>query len=220
MIVPHVLVVDDDLRLLDLIKRYLCQNHYWVSSAPKVFHAERALSIFKFDAIILDVMLPEEDGWSFLERKCANLPPVIFLSAMGGPKERVKGLSLGAKDYMMKPFEPTELLLRLRNLISTECVLQLGEYWLNLKQNLVYDAHKQVVPLTELENKVLVYMAHHPNEIVKREELIQTFFSTTSNPRVLDVTLSRLRKKLDPFNAHPELFSAIRNQGYILQIRT
>ncbi|ETZ07467.1 protein PetR [Holospora obtusa F1] len=220
MIIPHVLLVDDDLRLLDLIKRYLCQNNYWVSSVTRVFQAEYALNIFRFDAIILDIMLPEEDGWSFLERRALDLPPVIFLSAMGGPKERVKGLSLGAKDYMMKPFEPTELLLRLKNLISTECVLQLGNCWLNLKKNLLYDSYNHIVFLTELENKILLYMANQPNEVVKREVLIQTFFSTSSSARVLDVTLSRLRKKLDPLNAHPELLSAIRNQGYILQAKT
>ncbi|PPE04255.1 response regulator transcription factor [Holospora curviuscula] len=220
MMAPHILLVDDDLRLLDLIKRYLHQYHYWVSSATRVIHAEQALSTFRFDAIILDVMLPEEDGWSFLERRSFDLPPVIFLSAMGGPKERVKGLSLGAKDYIMKPFEPTELLLRLRNLIPAARILQLGNVWLNLQQKVLYDAQQHIIPLTELENKVLVYMAHRPNKVIKRDELVERFFSATSNPRVLDVTLSRLRKKLDPSNTHRGILHAIRNQGYILKLHT
>ena len=213
----HILLVDDDIRLLDLIKRYLHRNEYWVSSATHVIQAEQALNVFRFDAIILDIMLPEEDGWSFLERRLSDLPPVIFLSAMGGPKERVKGLSLGAKDYIMKPFEPTELLLRLRNLIPPERVLHLGNACFNFRQQVVYDVHHHIIPLTELEKKILVYMAHRAHEVIKRDELIQTFFRNTSNPRVLDVTLSRLRKKLDASNSHPSMLSAIRNQGYILQ---
>lgn len=220
MTTSHILLVDDDIRLLDLIKRYLEQHHYWISSATRVSQAEHALKLFKFDVIILDVMLPEESGWSFLERSVSEIPPVIFLSAMGGPEERVKGLSLGAKDYIMKPFEPTELLLRLRNLIPGEYVLNLGSRYFDVRKNTLYDCDTKIIQLTELENKILGHMVRNLNRLVTRDKLMTEFFGSASNVRVVDVTLSRLRKKLDPDNIHPNVLSPIRNQGYILQAQS
>lgn len=213
----HILLVDDDIRLSDLIKRYLQQHNYWISTATRVSEAELALSVFRFDVMLLDVMLPEENGWSFLSRNTIMLPPVIFLSAMGGPEERVKGLSLGAKDYIMKPFEPTELLLRLKNLIPSEYILDLGERYFNVRDGQLYDQTHQIISITELERKIMLYMAKHLNQRVPRETLMDLFFSTASNIRVVDVTLSRLRKKLDPENTSPQILSAVRNKGYIFQ---
>ena len=217
MSTSHILLVDDDLRLLELLKRYLQQHNYWISTATRISEAEHALSVFRFDVMLLDVMLPEENGWSFLSRNTLVLPPVIFLSAMGGPEERVKGLSLGAKDYIMKPFEPTELLLRLKNLIPAEYILDLGDRYFNVRNGQLYDQTHQMVPMTELEGKIMLYMTKHLNQRVPRETLMALFFSTASNIRVVDVTLSRLRKKLDPENTSPQMLSAVRNQGYIFQ---
>jgi two-component system phosphate regulon response regulator OmpR len=144
----------------------------------------------------------------------------MFLSAMGGPEERVKGLSLGAKDYIMKPFEPAELLLRLKNLIPSEYILDLGARYFNVRNGHLYDQTHQTISITELERSILLYMAKHINQPVSRETFMSLFFSTASNIRVVDVTLSRLRKKLDPENTSPQVLCAVRNQGYIFQAQS
>ncbi len=218
----HILVVDDDNRIRDLLKEYLSDNHYIVSTAENADEAKNRLKYFKFDIIILDVMMPGQNGYDLTkEIKKQMKVPIILLTAKGEVESRIKGLELGADDYISKPFEPKELLLRLKNIINKENKINL-----NLKYNVgnaEIDLNKMTVQLNNKlkkinnsERKIFIEMLANPGRIYSREEIGK--ISGISQERSIDVMITRLRQKLESNPKNPKYLQTIRGSGYVLWI--
>ena len=197
----HILVVDDDDRIRNLLKEYLSENNYMVSSAENAEQAKEKLEYFKFDTIILDVMMPGQDGYELTKAIKKNINvPIILLTAKGEVENRIKGLEFGADDYISKPFEPKELLLRINNIIKKNNKIDL-----NLKYhvgNAQIDLNKMVIILDKKnrkinnsEKKVLIEMLSNPGKTYSREEIGK--ISGISQERSIDVLITRLRQKLE-----------------------
>ena len=218
----HILVVDDDDRIRSLLKEYLSDNNYIVSSAENADQAKIKLEYFKFDIIILDVMMPGQSGYELTkEIKKKFKVPVILLTAKGEVENRIKGLELGADDYVGKPFEPKELLLRIKNIIKNNIKIDL-----NIKHAIgkaKIDLNKMVINLKEKnkkinnsEKKVLMEMLSNPGKTFSREEIGQ--ISGISQERSIDVMITRLRQKLEINPKNPKYLQTIRGSGYVLWI--
>ena len=218
----HILVVDDDDRIRSLLKEYLSDNNYIVSSAENADQAKIKLEFFKFDIIILDVMMPGQSGYELTkEIKKKFKVPVILLTAKGEVENRIKGLELGADDYVGKPFEPKELLLRIKNIIKNNIKIDL-----NIKHAIgkaKIDLNKMVINLKEKnkkinnsEKKVLMEMLSNPGKTFSREEIGQ--ISGISQERSIDVMITRLRQKLEINPKNPKYLQTIRGSGYVLWI--
>ena len=218
----HILVVDDDNRIRDLLKEYLSDNHYIVSTAENADEAKNRLKYFKFDIIILDVMMPGQNGYDLTkEIKKQMKVPIILLTAKGEVESRIKGLELGADDYISKPFEPKELLLRLKNIINKENKINL-----NLKYSVgsaEIDLNKMTVQLNNKlkkinnsERKIFIEMLANPGRIYSREEIGK--ISGISQERSIDVMITRLRQKLESNPKNPKYLQTIRGSGYVLWI--
>jgi two-component system, OmpR family, phosphate regulon response regulator OmpR len=218
----HILVVDDDNRIRDLLKEYLSDNHYIVSTAENADEAKNRLKYFKFDIIILDVMMPGQNGYDLTkEIKKQMKVPIILLTAKGEVESRIKGLELGADDYISKPFEPKELLLRLKNIINKENKINL-----NLKYSVggaEIDLNKMTVQLNNKlkkinnsEKKTFIEMLANPGRIYSREEIGK--ISGISQERSIDVMITRLRQKLESNPKNPKYLQTIRGSGYVLWI--
>jgi two-component system phosphate regulon response regulator OmpR len=217
--IAHILIVDDDHRLRDLLKRYMQRQNFLVSTASSLAEAKHVLSLFVMDVVVLDVMMPKELGWNFFQIKDICLPPVVFLSAMGNPKDRMQGLSLGAKDYVLKPFEPEELLIRIQNIlkVSRKHTLQFGDLVYHQNRSQVVHKNGNIIHLTDLETQILTYMGQRLHQPVSREELLHHFFPQSKTLRVVDVNIGRLRKKIEEDSASPRFLLSLRNKGYILK---
>jgi two-component system phosphate regulon response regulator OmpR len=210
----HILVVDDDVRLRALLKKYLMQENFLVSTAATLSEAKQALEIFSFDVLIVDIMMPGGRGTDLLKEHKA-IPPVLFLSAMGEAEDRIEGLQLGAEDYMVKPFEPKELVLRLQTILRRhKQTVSLGDLEYDKKQRVLWKGG-QSFPLTAAEDELLFYFTQRPNELIFRQELLSSLFPDSSNERIVDVQMNRLRKKLGK-EAAQHLVS-IRGKGYCLR---
>jgi two-component system phosphate regulon response regulator OmpR len=221
---PHLLLVDDDDRIRDLLKRYLSQAGARVSAAADAAGARKLLAAMDFDLLILDVMMPVEDGFSLAEtvRKTSKVP-IVLLTARGMPEDRIRGLSIGADDYVPKPFEPAELTLRI-NAILRRTVTQRGEmpetltfgpYAFNsARGELVRDG--EVVRLTEAEVALLRILAARPGEVVSREELAKR--TGAGLERSVDVQVTRLRRKIDADSRAPIYLQTVRGVGYRLVV--
>ena len=218
MTVRHVVVVDDDVKLHQLLRTYLTQNNFTVSEAGKPSEADALLQLFVFDVIILDVMMPEQDGISYTAklRQKGLQSPILILTAKGDSQDRIVGLESGADDYLPKPFEPKELLLRLNNLIKRQQVsvnaqVSFGPYtYYSDTQQL--KKQDEIIPLTTVESALLGLLLQHVNTAISREELASK--THQNNVRTIDVQITRLRKKIEADAKKPMFIQTVRGKGY------
>ena len=218
----HILIVDDDNRIRDLLKEYLKENNYIVSTSENAENAKVKLSHLKFDLIVLDVMMPGQDGYDFTKeiKKKINIP-IILLTAKGEVENRIKGLELGADDYLGKPFEPKELLLRIKNIINKNIKIDLkikyfiGDAELDLNKMNINLAGKNR-KINTSERKVLIEMLLNPGKTYSREEIGK--ISGISQERSIDVMITRLRQKIEINPKNPKYLQTIRGSGYVLWI--
>jgi two-component system phosphate regulon response regulator OmpR len=218
----HILVVDDDDRIRDLLKDYLSDNDYIVSSAENAAQAKEKLKYIKFDIIILDVMMPGQSGYELTkEIKKQIKVPIILLTAKGEVENRIKGLELGADDYIGKPFEPKELLLRIRNIINKKNKIDLnsthnvGAAKIDLSK-MIINLDNKFKKINNSEKKVLIEMLANPGKTYSREEIGK--ISGISQERSIDVMITRLRQKLEINPKNPKYLQTIRGSGYVLWI--
>ena len=210
----HILIVDDDNRIRDLLKEYLKENNYIVSTSENAENAKVKLSHLKFDLIVLDVMMPGQDGYDFTKeiKKKINIP-IILLTAKGEVENRIKGLELGVDDYLGKPFEPKELLLRIKNIINKNKKVDLNAKHFVGKAQI--DLNKMNINLGERnkkinssEKKVLTEMLSNPGKTYSREEIGK--ISGISQERSIDVMITRLRQKIENNPKNPKYLQTIR----------
>ncbi|CAM5222799.1 two-component system response regulator [Bosea thiooxidans] len=223
---PHVLVVDDDRRLRDLLGRFLGDNGYRVTTAASAAEADTRLGHLVFDAIVLDVMMPGENGFEFARRfRSGSAVPILMLTARADGKDRINGLEIGVDDYLAKPFEPRELLLRLGNILKRTLVVEaaqsgprpdfvrFGPFLYGLNRG---ELHKgdEAIRLTEREREILTALAERAGEVVRREELAAQ--GSAANDRTVDVQMNRLRRKIERDPADPLYLQTVRGVGYRL----
>ena len=218
----HILIVDDDNRIRDLLKDYLSENNYIISTAENANQAKERLKYFKFDIIILDVMMPGQNGYELTkEIKKQMKVPIILLTAKGEVENRIKGLELGADDYLGKPFEPKELLLRIKNTINRNNKNDLkskhsvGNAEIDLNK-MIINLNSKSKKINNTEKKVLIEMLSNPGTTFSREEIGKV--SGISQERSIDVMITRLRQKLELDPKNPKYLQTIRGSGYVLWI--
>ena len=218
----HILIVDDDDRIRNLLKDYLSENNYIVSTAENAEQAKERLLYVKFDIIILDVMMPGQNGYELTKdiKKMIKVP-IILLTAKGEVENRIKGLELGADDYIGKPFEPKELLLRIKNIINKNNKIDLrskhnvGNAEIDLNKMTIFINNKSK-KINNSEKKVLIEMLANPGTTYSREEIGK--ISGISQERSIDVMITRLRQKLEQDPRNPKYLQTIRGSGYVLWI--
>ncbi|MBL1147235.1 MAG: response regulator [Pseudomonadota bacterium] len=226
---PHILVVDDDARLRKLLDRYLTQQDCIVITAEDAVDAQEKLKYFLFDIAILDIMMPGEDGISLAKkiRKTHRDLPLIMLTALGETETRIKGLEAGADDYLSKPFEPKELILRIQAILRRTMAfsmaaeqtrpVKLGAYEFDTAREELRDTGQGIIiPLTETERRLLLCLARVPGQVVSREELAAKGEMAASD-RSIDVQVTRLRRKFEKDSKNPRYLHTIRGQGYVLR---
>ena len=218
----HILVVDDDDRIRNLLKDYLSENNYIVSTAENAEQAETKLDYIKFDVIILDVMMPGQNGYELTKKIKKKIKvPIILLTAKGEPENRIKGLELGADDYLSKPFEPKELLLRLKNIIKnsikidTNLKYSVGSAQIDLNK-MIINLNNQNKKINNSEKKVLIEMLSNPGVTFSREQIGK--ISGIEQERSIDVMITRLRQKIEMNPKNPKYLQTIRGSGYVLWI--
>ena len=218
----HILVVDDDDRIRNLLKDYLSENNYIVSSAENAEDAKLKISYLNFDIIVLDVMMPGQDGYELTkEIKKKSKVPIILLTAKGEVENRIKGLELGANDYIGKPFEPKELLLRIKNILKEKNIInpnsnyKVGDAIINLNK-MTISLNKKNNKINSSERKILLEMLSNPGKTYSREEIRS--ISGIIQERSIDVMITRLRQKLEIKPKNPKYLQTIRGLGYVLWI--
>tara|TARA_B100000700_G_C14849801_1_gene763385 strand:- start:163 stop:840 length:678 start_codon:yes stop_codon:yes gene_type:complete len=216
----HILVVDDDDKIRTLIKQYLTEKGFIISTAIDAIEAKNKIDIFNFNLLILDVMMPGQTGYELTkELKQTKSVPILLLTAKGEVENRVHGLELGADDYLGKPFEPKELLLRIKNIIKANSSInildnsKIGEAELNLNKMTIRLKNK-VKKINSSEKNVLLKMLSSPGKIFSREEIGK--ISKISKERSIDVMITRLRKKIETNPKNPKFLQTIRGSGYVL----
>lgn len=219
---PHVLLVDDDQRIRDLLTRYLTENGFRVTPASDAANARAALRGLTFDIILLDVMMPGESGLDLARDLKATRPiPICMLTARSEPEHRIEGLEAGVDDYMQKPFEPRELLLRLRNILKrgenagggTREEIRMGPFVFHIGRGEL-KRDDVSVKLTERERDLLRQFAQRRGMPIQRHEL--TSEGETGSERAVDVQINRLRRKIESDPANPVYLQTVRGKGYIL----
>ena len=218
---PHILVIDDDLRLRKLLKKYLSENGFIISIAADTKEATDLLELFAFDILIMDVMMPGKNGMDFTKELRDNglMTPILMLTAMGDSDDRINGLENGADDYLSKPFEPRELVLRLNNILKRmdnsrhDEDVYFGNYKFNIQKGQLTKGDESIV-LTTAEQELLKALAQKAGETVSREELGQLL--ETDNLRTIDVQITRLRRKIETDIKQPSCIQTVRGQGYTL----
>lgn len=220
---PHILVVDDDDRIRDLVSRYLNEHGFLALSVASAAEAKDALGHFIFDAVVLDVMMPGQTGVELTrELRTTNDIPVLLLTAMGEIDDRIGGLQSGADDYLTKPFDPRELVLRLQAILRRRPEKQTGDAALKIG-DMVFDpltndlsAHGETTRLTDVEANLLKALGRRANEILSRETLAD-LCGMDAGERTIDVQVTRLRKKLGEDSKAPVYLQTVRGKGYILR---
>ena len=218
----HILVVDDDDRIRELVKEYLNENGFIVSTGNSSEEAKIRLEYFKFDLIVLDVMMPGQNGFELTrEIKKNSSVPIILLTAKGEVENRIEGLELGADDYLGKPFEPKELLLRIKNIIKKNKQVDLNK--INKIGNAEIDLKKMSVQLknkinkiNNAEKKILIEMLANPGKTYSRSQIGE--ISNIGQERSIDVMITRLRQKIEINPKNPKYLQTIRGSGYVLWI--
>ena len=218
----HILIVDDDNRIRDLLKEYLKDNNFIISTSENAEKAKIKIDQFKFDLIVLDVMMPGQNGYELTKdiKKIYKIP-IILLTAKGEVENRIKGLELGADDYISKPFEPKELLLRINNIIDKKNKIDLNTKYFVGKAEI--DLNKMNIKLGEKqkkinssEKKILLEMLSNPGKSFTREQIGK--ISGINQERSIDVMITRLRQKIEMNPKNPKYLQTIRGSGYVLWI--
>jgi len=220
---PHVLVVDDDQRIRDLLARFLSENGFRVTPAGDAAAARAAMRGLSFDLVILDVMMPGQSGLAFARELRQQLPvPICMLTARSDPDHRIEGLETGVDDYVAKPFEPRELLLRLRNILrrgrpsaGATDEIRMGDYVFHIARGELRRG-EETVKLTERERDMMRHFAKRPGMPVARHELSGD--DSTGSERAIDVQINRLRRKIESDPSNPVYLQTVRGKGYILYI--
>jgi two-component system phosphate regulon response regulator OmpR len=217
----HILIIDDDEKIRDLLKQYLKNHNFFVSTAINASDAEEKLKIIKFDLAIIDIMMPGKDGLQLTKeiREKIDLP-IILLTAKGEPEDRVRGLELGAEDYLPKPFEPKELLLRIKNVIKrirknkyVVTSIKIGIANINMKK-MEIQKEKKVIKINASEKILLENMIGSAGKIFSREEISK--ITSLTQERSIDVLVTRLRQKIEPDPKNPKYLQTVRGTGYVL----
>lgn len=220
----HILVVDDDTRLRSLLQRFLRESGFYVSSACDACAARKCLENYKFDLLIVDIMMPGESGLDFLAKlRHESQVPVIMLTAMGETADRILGLETGADDYLPKPFEPKELVLRIKNILkrapqenkSSVEVLNLGLCSYNMVKKELYNKQGQIIHITPVEQALLNVLGQKSGQVFSREKLAE-ILGAGQSPRSIDVQITRLRKKIEQDSKNPRYLQTVRGKGYML----
>ena len=218
----HILVVDDDDRIRELVKEYLEENNFIITTAIDASDAKNKLNILKFDILILDIMMPGESGLSLTKEIKKNNPmPIILLTAKGETVDRVQGLELGAYDYLGKPFEPKELLLRIKNILNKiqrpnlPEEIYIGKVVINLKK-LDIKINDKIIKINPQEKKILEKMLEFPGKVFSRDDIGKIINITKE--RTIDVMITRLRQKIESNPKKPKYLQTIRGSGYVLWI--
>lgn len=219
----HLLVVDDDPRLADLLRRYLSRQGYAVSVAGDGVAAEAQLRRFVFDLVVLDVMLPDRDGFALArEIRRRSDVPILFLTARGETGDRIAGLEAGADDYLVKPFEPRELLLRIATILRRSrrpdrtAPVRFGPWAFDPELGELRHEENGPVRLTTVESSLLAVLAREPGRVFSREELANGSRISGSD-RAVDVQMARLRRKLEDDPRQPRWVVTVRGEGYVLR---
>lgn len=220
----HILVVDDDKRLRSLLQRFLRDSGFYVSTAKDAEEARLQLGYYKFDLLIVDIMMPNENGLEFLAslRQESNIP-VIMLTAMGETADRIAGLEQGADDYLAKPFEPQELVLRIKSILrrapgeNKEHIekLNLGLCVYDMVKKELVGKQGQIIHITPLEQSMLSILGQKSGQIFTREKLAE-ILGAGQSPRSIDVQITRLRKKIEKDSKNPRYLQTVRGKGYML----
>ena len=219
----HILVVDDDDRIRELVKEYLVGNNFLVTTAKDASDAKKRLQIVKFDILVLDIMMPGESGLSLTKEIKKNNPtPIILLTAKGEMHDRIEGLELGADDYLGKPFEPKELLLRIKNILNKiqkpilSNEVYIGSTLVDLKKSNI-KINNKIKKINPQEKKVLEKMLQSPGKVFSRDDIGKIINITKE--RTIDVMITRLRQKIESSPKNPKYLQTIRGSGYVLWIK-
>ncbi len=225
---PHLLVVDDDARLRALLQRFLTEQGFRVTAAADAAAARRALAGIAFDLLVMDVMMPGENGLELVEslRREGQEVPILMLTARGAPDDRIAGLEAGVDDYLGKPFDPRELALRIRTILRRTAQppvaeasvgpVQLGTRWFDPQRAELRGPEGQV-RLTGGETALLAALAARPNEVLSREEIAAALGTPEAGERAIDVQVTRLRRKVEPDPREPRFIQTVRHRGYVLR---
>ena len=218
----HILVIDDDKGIRELVKEYLNENNFITSTAKDAIEAKEKISLIKFDLIIVDIMMPGKSGLEFLKENKSHLDtPIILLTAKGEAINRIEGLETGADDYLSKPFEPKELILRIRNILNRTNIIkdrkeiEFGNIKINLNKMIVYKNNKQI-KINNTEKKIFEKMLNSPGKVFSRESIGQLI--NIDKERSIDVVVTRLRKKIEDNPKNPKYLQTIRGEGYVLWV--
>ena len=218
----HILVVDDDDGIRELVKKYLNENNFLVTTAESAENASEKISLIKFDLIILDIMMPGKNGLEFIhEHKNKLNTPIILLTAKGEASNRVEGLEIGADDYLPKPFEPKELLLRIKNIlkktifVEQKRIIEFENVKIDLNKLLIIKNNNEY-KINNTEKIILEKMINNPGKTFKRENIGKLI--ELDKERSIDVIITRLRKKIEIDPKKPKFLQTIRGEGYVLWI--
>jgi len=217
----HILVVDDDTRLRDLLSRFLGDNGFRMTTADSAASARKTMESLSFDMLVLDIMMPGESGLTLTEslRKVSSVP-IMLLTARGDHEDRINGLEIGADDYLGKPFEPRELVARIRSVlrrvppVAATTEVWLGDLCFDPQRAQLRDPAGKAVRLTSAEMRLLQILSTSPGKPITREELTRR---SDTNLRTIDVQVTRLRRKIEPDPRAPRYLQTVRGQGYVLR---
>ena len=221
-LIAHILVVDDDDGIRSLVKKYLIENNFLVSTAENAEDAFDKIKLIKFDLIILDIMMPGKNGLEFIqENKTKIETPIILLTAKGEANERIEGLELGADDYLPKPFEPKELDLRIKNIINktkknnSKKIIEFENVKIDLSKQIIFHGNSEF-KINNTEKTILEKMINNPGKVFERDEIGKLI--DLDKERTIDVIITRLRKKIEIDPKNPKFLQTIRGAGYVLWI--
>ena len=220
--IAHILVVDDDDGIRSLVKQYLNENNFLVTTANNAEDAAEKISIIKFDLIVLDIMMPGKNGLEFTEENKTKIDtPIILLTAKGETNERVQGLEIGADDYLTKPFEPKELTLRIKNILNKtkkntqKRIIEFDNIKIDLNKLLIFK-NEEEFKINNTEKIILEKMINNPGKTFSREDIGNLI--DLDKERSIDVVITRLRKKIEINPKNPKYLQTIRGAGYVLWI--
>ena len=221
--IAHILVVDDDDGIRSLVKKYLNENKYLVTTAVSAEDATEKVKIIKFDLLVLDIMMPGKSGLEFIQENKNKLEtPVILLTAKGEANERIEGLEIGADDYLPKPFEPKELILRIQNIINKTKqndqlrVIEFDDIKIDLNKQMIIKKDTEF-KINNTEKVILEKMINNPGKTFSREDI--GVLINLDKERSIDVIITRLRKKIESNPKNPKFLQTIRGAGYVLWIK-
>jgi two-component system, OmpR family, phosphate regulon response regulator OmpR len=220
--IAHILVVDDDDGIRSLVKQYLTENNFLITTSHNAEDATKKIEVIKFDLIVLDVMMPGKSGLDFInEHKNKIETPIILLTAKGEANDRIEGLEIGADDYLPKPFEPKELILRIKNILNKtkknnqKRIIEFDNIKIDLNKSLIFNNSKEF-KINNTEKIILEKMINSPGKTFSRESISKLI--KIDKERSIDVVITRLRKKIEIDPKNPKYLQTIRGAGYVLWI--